>query len=85
MTPLGDKGYEFFDGYLHINMYTAPGWTNVLLGILNFVLFLPCIFKEQKIAAREAMVKQNVESGRLKLKILAGIFHTTPQGSYFDF
>ncbi|KAJ8683368.1 hypothetical protein QAD02_019160 [Eretmocerus hayati] len=53
-VPLGKEGYISGSG-LPINMYTAPGWVNVLLGILNFALFLPFSFKERKIAAREAM------------------------------
>lgn len=45
VTPLGDSGYILFGGYLHLNMYTASGWINVFLGILNFIAFLPFIFK----------------------------------------
>ncbi|XP_058833186.1 major facilitator superfamily domain-containing protein 8-like isoform X2 [Topomyia yanbarensis] len=62
VTPLGDRGYPLLKNTLHLNMYTATGWINVLMGIMNFCLFLPCIFKERRIAAREAMVKQGVES-----------------------
>ncbi|KAK4306513.1 hypothetical protein Pmani_021658 [Petrolisthes manimaculis] len=36
------------------NMYTATGWIGVVLGIINFILFMPCIFKERRIAAKEA-------------------------------
>jgi MFS transporter, ceroid-lipofuscinosis neuronal protein 7 len=38
--------------------YTAAGWTNVLLGIINFVLFLPWFFKDRRIAAKEQMIIQ---------------------------
>lgn len=38
--------------------YTAAGWTNVLLGVLNFVLFLPCFFKDRRVAAKEQMIIQ---------------------------
>jgi len=61
VTILGENGYTV--GVLTINMYTAAGWINVLLGVINFVLFLPIVFKERRIAAREAMVLQNAVSG----------------------
>lgn len=48
---------------LRLDMYTAAGWINALLGTLNLLLFLPCCFKERKIAAREAMIAQGKESG----------------------
>ena len=53
VTFLGSDGFSFFG--LPINMYTSVGWINVLMGILNFVLFLPWTFTEHRIAAREAM------------------------------
>lgn len=52
---------------LPIDMYTAAGWINVFLGILNFVFFLPCLFTEHKIAAREAMRDQGRTSGNYNL------------------
>ncbi|XP_051175017.1 major facilitator superfamily domain-containing protein 8 isoform X2 [Leptopilina boulardi] len=57
MTFLGPQGFYLFS--LPINMYTSVGWINVLLGILNFILFLPGNFTEHKIAAREALKEQN--------------------------
>ncbi|XP_008210269.1 major facilitator superfamily domain-containing protein 8 [Nasonia vitripennis] len=60
VTPLGDDGFILMG--LPMNMYTAAGWINVLMGILNFCLFLPCCFKEHKIAAREAMRDQGKAS-----------------------
>ncbi|XP_053684876.1 major facilitator superfamily domain-containing protein 8 [Sabethes cyaneus] len=62
VTPLGDRGFPLFGSSLYLNMYTATGWINVLMGMMNFVLFLPCIFKEKRIAAREAMVQQGMET-----------------------
>ncbi|XP_063989056.1 major facilitator superfamily domain-containing protein 8 [Diachasmimorpha longicaudata] len=56
VTPLGKEGFTLMG--LPINMYTAAGWINVFLGIINFALFLPQFFKERKIAAREAMKDQ---------------------------
>ncbi|XP_024935705.1 major facilitator superfamily domain-containing protein 8 isoform X4 [Cephus cinctus] len=56
VTPLGDKGYKLLG--LPFNMYTMAGWINVVMGLFNFVLFLPWNFKERKIAAREAMRDQ---------------------------
>lgn len=47
VTPLGPHGFLFLNTF-HINMYTASGWINVLLGLLNFILFLPCFFKGKK-------------------------------------
>lgn len=65
VVPLGEDGIDIIPGRLNLNMYTAAGWINVILGLLNFYLYLPFIFKEHKIAAREAMVKQNAESGKI--------------------
>lgn len=39
-------------------MYTAAGWINVILSLLNVYLFFPSVFVERRIAAREAMLKQ---------------------------
>nr|CAD7417751.1 unnamed protein product [Timema poppensis] len=63
VTPLGDQGVSVAVWMPTLNMYTAAGWINVLLGAINFILFLPAIFKERRIAAREAMLKQGVERG----------------------
>lgn len=62
VTPLGDKGVPLIPGVLTLNMYTAAGWINVLLGICNCLLFLPSVFRERRIAAREAMLHQGMES-----------------------
>lgn len=53
VTPLGDDGITFM--MLPLNMYTMAGWLNVIMGIFNFILFLPWNFKEHKIAIKEAM------------------------------
>ncbi|KAG6440887.1 hypothetical protein O3G_MSEX001456 [Manduca sexta] len=58
------------DAVLRLDMYTAPGWINVVLGLINFVLFLPCFFTERKIAAREAMIAQGKDSEKEALKSL---------------
>lgn len=58
VTPLGDKGISLFNSNLSINMYTGTGWINVVMGMFNFVLFLPCFFEEHSIAAKEAMILQ---------------------------
>ncbi|XP_049544764.1 major facilitator superfamily domain-containing protein 8-like [Anopheles darlingi] len=62
VTMFGENGYPLLRNRLHLNMYTATGWINVLMGILNFCLFLPFVFKEKRIAAREAMIKQGMQS-----------------------
>lgn len=65
---------------LPMNMYTAAGWINVLMGILNLALFLPWSFKEHKIAAREAMRDQGKASGNLDhLFILAAADAPVPR------
>ncbi|XP_031841265.1 CLN7/MFS domain-containing 8 [Nomia melanderi] len=66
VTPLGEHGFYFSN--LPVNMYTMPGWINVLMGILNFVMFLPWIFKERRIAIREAMRNQGKVSEEETLK-----------------
>jgi hypothetical protein len=65
VTPLGDKGIPIIPGILTLDMYTAAGWVNVLLGVLNCLLFLPSVFRERRIAAREAMLHHGMESGTL--------------------
>ncbi|KAK0159629.1 hypothetical protein PV327_010724 [Microctonus hyperodae] len=60
VTPLGKVGYYIFG--MPFNMYTMSGWINVLLSIMNFILFLPWNFTEHKIAAREAMKEQGKSS-----------------------
>uniref|UniRef100_A0A2M3Z9I2 Putative transporter/transmembrane protein n=1 Tax=Anopheles braziliensis TaxID=58242 RepID=A0A2M3Z9I2_9DIPT len=62
VTMFGENGYPLVRNRLHLNMYTATGWINVLMGILNFCLFLPFVFKEKRIAAREAMIKHGMQS-----------------------
>lgn len=52
-----------------LDMFTAAGWLNALLGLLNFLLFLPFCFKERKIAAKEAMLAQGMENGQNDLLV----------------
>lgn len=63
VTPLGDHGIILM--MLPINMYTAAGWINVIMGIFNFILFLPWNFKEYKIAIKEAMRNEGKATGIL--------------------
>ncbi|XP_055596935.1 major facilitator superfamily domain-containing protein 8-like [Uranotaenia lowii] len=70
VTPLGDQGVPLFRNNLHLNMYSATGWINVFMGIINFCLFLPFIFKEKRIAAKEAMVLKGMESEKETWKIM---------------
>lgn len=37
-------------------MYTAPGWVNFFLGLINVFLFLPFMFQDRSVAAREQML-----------------------------
>ncbi|XP_050348286.1 major facilitator superfamily domain-containing protein 8 [Nymphalis io] len=55
---------------LRLDMYTAAGWINAILGLINFVLFLPFCFKEKKIAAREAMLAQGKQTEKEALKAI---------------
>ncbi|EAT38955.1 AAEL009195-PA [Aedes aegypti] len=70
VTPLGDRGVPLFKDKLYLNMYTATGWINVVMGIMNFCLFLPFFFKEKRIAAKEAMVQQGKDSEKETWKAL---------------
>ncbi|KAF6204930.1 hypothetical protein GE061_019095 [Apolygus lucorum] len=56
VTPLGDDGYVIIKDTLTLNMYTAAGWINVLLGVANLILVLPRFFQEKSIAAKEVML-----------------------------
>ncbi|XP_063909140.1 major facilitator superfamily domain-containing protein 8 [Zophobas morio] len=58
VVPLGDEGFWLIPHKLKLNMYTASGWINVIFSLFNMYLFLPHVFKEHKIAGREAMLKQ---------------------------
>ncbi|KAK7871617.1 hypothetical protein R5R35_001804 [Gryllus longicercus] len=62
VTKLGDDGVEIIPGQLTLNMYSAAGWMNVIMSIVNFIMFLPFVFIERPIAAREAMLNQGAES-----------------------
>lgn len=68
-TPLGNTGIVFLRVF-HLNMYTAPGWVNVVLGIINVVLFLPFVFQDKSIAAREQMLITGKESEKEAWKAL---------------
>lgn len=69
VTPLGDKGV-ILGGMLTLNMYTAAGWINVLMGLVNFFLFMPGFFTERTIAAKEMMVQHGKASERETWKAL---------------
>ncbi|KAJ8967435.1 hypothetical protein NQ314_002883 [Rhamnusium bicolor] len=57
VVPLGGDGVWLIKNHLKLNMYTASGWINVFLALLNIYFFFPSVFKEYKIAAKEAMIK----------------------------
>ncbi|XP_045499018.1 major facilitator superfamily domain-containing protein 8 [Colias croceus] len=63
--PASDQPFQ-----LRLDMYTAAGWINAFLGTINILLFLPCCFKERKIAAREAMLVQGKETEKEALKAM---------------
>lgn len=62
VTPLGNDGYGILGGRLQLDMYTVPGWINALIAIINALILLPCCFKEQTIAVKEAMAAQGESS-----------------------
>lgn len=62
VVPFGDEGVWLIKNKLRLNMYTASGWINVFLSILNICCFLPSIFKERRIAVKEAMHQQGVKT-----------------------
>ncbi|KOB68795.1 Major facilitator superfamily domain-containing protein 8 [Operophtera brumata] len=73
-APLGPGGPYAPPGAwtqpLRLDMYTAAGWINASLGMVNLLLFLPCCFKERKIAAREAMLAQGTHSEKEAMEAL---------------
>lgn len=62
VVPLGDDGFWIIKNKLKLDMYTAAGWINVLLSLCNIYLFFPSVFKEHRIAVREAMIKQGKDN-----------------------
>lgn len=58
---------------LRLDMYTAAGWINVLLGLVNFLLFLPFCFKERRVAAREAMLAHGKQSGKFIIRFFSSV------------
>ncbi|XP_076752228.1 CLN7/MFS domain-containing 8 isoform X2 [Xylocopa sonorina] len=66
VTSLGEDGIYFIN--LPVNMYTMTGWINVIMGILNFILFLPWNFTEHRIAIREEMRNQGKQTEEETLK-----------------
>lgn len=44
VTFLGDDGHILMPGVV-FNMYTASGWINVIMSIMNFIFFLPFMFQ----------------------------------------
>lgn len=70
VVPIGDEGVWLIKGKLKLDMYTAAGWINVIMGVLNFCMFLPFVFKEHRIAAKEAMMRHGKESEEAAWKAL---------------
>lgn len=61
-TPLKD-GFKFFDTFT-FSMFTAPGWVNIFLGVINMIFFLPSLFKDHNIAVREQMMLQGKDNAK---------------------
>ncbi|XP_030751694.1 major facilitator superfamily domain-containing protein 8 isoform X2 [Sitophilus oryzae] len=64
VVPLGDEGVWIIPQKLRLNMYTATGWINVLLAVLNIYFFMPHVFKEHMISMKEAKQKQNLDEDK---------------------
>lgn len=47
VTPFGESGITIIPGLIELNIYTAAGWINVAMSILNIVLCLPVFFTVQ--------------------------------------
>ncbi|XP_061387994.1 major facilitator superfamily domain-containing protein 8 [Musca vetustissima] len=62
VTPLGSDGLQLFGGGAIFNMYTACGWINVVMSVGNLIMFMPVIFEERRVAAREIMIMQGKTS-----------------------
>lgn len=62
VTPLGINGITVIHGIFKLNMYTAAGWLNVVMGIANFCLFLPVLFQDRNIAAKEVMKTEGMST-----------------------
>lgn len=60
-TPLGSEGVKMLYN-IPLSMYTAPGWLNVFLGLLNLIFFFPNVFQDKRVAAREQMLIHGKES-----------------------
>lgn len=58
VVPLGEEGMWLISDKLKLDMYTAAGWINVFIALLNIILFVPSVFQEHQIASREAMMKR---------------------------
>jgi len=46
-------------GWLVLDEYTSAGWIIALFGVVIFILFLPCFFKESSIAEKNFTTMQN--------------------------
>ncbi|XP_058458934.1 major facilitator superfamily domain-containing protein 8-like isoform X1 [Malaya genurostris] len=51
---LGEEGFRVSDLF-RLNMYTVVGWFCTILGCINLILMLPCVFQDCNIAVKEAM------------------------------
>lgn len=61
-THLGE-GVKIFN-YFPLSMYTAPGWINVFLGLVNMSFYMPRFFKDHHIAVKEQMALQGKENAK---------------------
>lgn len=68
VTALDGKEQKLFNSQLELDMYTATGWINALISVINACILLPCCFQERSIAAKEAMVNQGVTSEKAAIE-----------------
>ncbi|XP_050512598.1 major facilitator superfamily domain-containing protein 8 [Diabrotica virgifera virgifera] len=64
LVPLGGEGVWLIQDRLKLNMYTASGWFNVFLTLINMYCFFPSMFKEHKIAVKEALVQTGKDNAK---------------------
>ncbi|XP_062564491.1 major facilitator superfamily domain-containing protein 8-like isoform X1 [Armigeres subalbatus] len=56
LSLMGKEGFHFL-GFIRLNMFSTIGWIGAIIGSTVFALMMPCVFKENHIAVKEAMMK----------------------------
>ena len=64
VVPIGGDGIHFDSMKLTLDIYTAPGFLGVIMGIINFVVLI-FFFKEVKVDIYEGQKEIHVDLSRL--------------------